>query len=172
MIIKNISIQAMLHVINFDMKNAATILENIHLRNKPEKALWTSTWKEPIEEIGWIKWSIREDFSMPGHNTLYKVYPKKNLKIYEIDKLEDYLSSDLPKFLFLDYYLIDYKKLKEEGYDAVHFTDNGAYLGHNFNIDWNIMTVLNGIDCESTVWLNNHQIDHIEKIYNDVWEVI
>ena len=163
----------------FDITKPIFNLENNEWINKPAKALWTSTFEENIKDISWIDWA---EFNFPKilGNYLYKLYPKESTKIYTINTPEDYFSDELIKFdgregecpRYLRN-LIDYKKMKDLGYNGIHFTWQGAALGHGFNnFDNGLFHVLNSIDVESTVWFDTDWIDHTELITNKLLSIL
>lgn len=65
---------------------------------EPQTGFWTSTYDE-VSGGGWVQWSLAEDFGVPsgGWNS-WLVYPRKDLRVYEIDCL-----ADLDKLLDLCY---------------------------------------------------------------------
>jgi hypothetical protein len=122
--------------------------------NKPIMAMWSSTlYSCGVDKYSsnWLDWCKIE---MPKWAKGYKYVfiPKSDLKIYEIDTVEDYLSTKLKKTLDGK---IDYKNMKKHGYHAIHFTHRGAMLGHGGTRDFELMMLLNGFDVESTVYLVN-----------------
>ena len=158
-------IQALVHYVDFSLENVKFNLKNRGYVNKPEKALWTSTWKDDVSQIGWIKWARMERFDIK--DSLYKVTPKRIVILYEIDLNEDYASDQLPK---TKENFIDYQKLASKGYDGLHLTEHGAWIGHDFrkeNEHFGTTILLNSFDCESTVWFNTDWIGSIEKMNVD-----
>ena len=139
---------------------------------KPAKALWTSTWKDKIEEIGWIEWCLGECFQITGHDTLYKIIPKRKTYVYTINSWDDWFRPELIKA----FGNIDYIAMKEKGYDGIHFTEKGSRLGHTFDyykddrVGFELECLLSTVDCESTVWLNKDWIGEVIKIKSDVFE--
>ena len=146
---------------------------NIHIDltstfiNKPIAVMWSSTaeFKNARVSSSWLDWC---KYNMPQWRKGYKYVfiPKDNLKVYIIDSWEDYFSDELIKYKRGEKKnRINYKAMRRNGYHAIHFTLNGAMCGHVFssnNISDSIL--LNGIDCESTVFL-------IKQWYIDYYEV-
>lgn len=155
-IINSINPQALVHNEDFDLSKVCFDLETTFI-NKPDKALWTSDWNNNINEIAWIQWADWEDFRIK--DVLYKIIPKRNVKVYEVTTRSDYYAKDLPKTIQQS--KIDYFKLQELGFDGFRVTQAGSWLGHNFT---NGVLQLNGFDCESTVWFNIDWIKSIERI--------
>ena len=158
MINKERTTEALVADDNFNLTEVRFSLNTV-FTNKPDEALWTSSWNDVYKEIAWIEWSLREYFKIK--DVLYKVTSKRPVKLYEIDTPEDYESHLLPK---TDEYYIDYKKLVDLGFDGLHVTDTGAILGHVSDFEY--MMRLNAFDCESTVWFNTDWIGEIERIGN------
>lgn len=155
-IINYINPQALVHNEDFDLSKVCFDLKT-NFVNKPNKALWTSDWNDNINEIAWIQWADWEDF--PIKDILYKIIPKRNVKVYEVTTCSDYYAKDLPKTI--QHSKIDYFKLQELGFDGFRVTQAGACLGHSST---NGVLQLSVFDCESTVWFNIDWIKSIERI--------
>lgn len=178
MVRHDMPIQSVVFGPDFDPSKARFNLKTA-FNNKPEKAMWTSTFNPDVRKIEWIRWNLDEGTTMLK-SCLYRLIPKKNLKVYEIDTVADWLSRRLPKiespsmlkeFFFgpaLNAGYIDFEVLNKRGYDGVHFTSNAAALGHNCEIDRKIMLALNSYDVESTVWFNTSWIDKVELVTDDL----
>lgn len=174
----NMPIQSVVFGPDFDPSKARFDLQTA-FNNKPEKAMWTSTFNPDVRKIAWISWNLREDAGMLK-SCLYRLIPKKSLKVYEIDTVADWLSRRLPKIespsMLKEFFFgpafnegyIDFETLKKRGYDGVHITSNAASLGHNFDIDHKIMLALSCYDVESTVWFNTTWIDKVELVTDDL----
>lgn len=147
--------QAIVHKPEFNLNDVEFDLsQNRSGINKPVKALWSSTYREPVENISWVNWCISENFYDKNKSVLYKITPKKDFeaKIYTIFTKNDYLSLLLPKCSVNGIgNFIDYKALKNEGYHGLRITERGAMLGHTFSMDFEIASKLSTFDCESTV---------------------
>ena len=141
-------------------------LQNAGANNKPISALWTSSIIKEDGTItsGWLEWCEYNQLDFIKKNT-YVFTPKDNLKIYTIDSVEDYANEELSKFMYNPikddttqqyiYNYIDYQAMADKGYDGIHFTMNGAMIGHCiFRCDY--VMELYCIDCESTVWLTKN----------------
>lgn len=128
--------------------------------NKPTKAMWTST-AEFVDKSACSAWLDWCKYNMTGWQKGYKYLfvPKDEMKVYTINTWEDYQSDELVK---MDDKKIDYIAMREKGYHAIHFTQEGAWLGHSFTGSFEQMMLLNSIDCESTVYLVN---DWYEDFY-------
>lgn len=152
-----------------------TVREHI---NKPMKAFWTSSVKTEEGYISseWVDFCVYDyHYGLEIRPIKYIFVPKKNLKIYTIDSVEDYLSPELKKMKPLesrysfDIRLIDYKAMKESGYDGIHFTSNGASLGHccGDEVPFDVQYALNAIDVESTVWFRPDWFESVTE--DDSW---
>lgn len=148
-----------------------TNLDGTDFRNKPKSAFWTSTarpyceWMEDGSEryyrdritSEWHDWTLRENFGVGYYGYLIRV--KESAKIYDIRSRDDL--DALPKEvdgnpIFPLYFFkdekdekpsgpIDFKKVAEMGYDAIHLHEKAAYELHQ--------GIMNSWDVESTVWL-------------------
>ena len=145
---------------------------NIHIDltstfiNKPISAMWSSTAEFDRINVNssWLDWC---KYNMPQWEKGYKYVfiPKDNLKVYTIDSWDDYFSDELLKYKRGEKkHRINYKAMRRKGYHAIHFTLNGAMCGHIFSLNHiSDSILLNGIDCESTVFLMKHwYIDYYE----------
>ena len=143
--------------------------------NKPQRALWTCTYTDELSEIGWVEWCY---YNQPEwiQNELYLITPKEEVKVYEINTIEDYKSDELIKLpsnvAFMSQF-INYEAMADKGYDGIHFSTNAAALGHSFTFEsdeltMGISTALNPIDCESTVWFNTDWISSVELIVSNL----
>ena len=150
--------QALVHRKDFDFHNCVFNLDNAGIEmNKPEEALWTSEYREPWDGIPWLKWCDDWDFWMERGEVLYKITPKKNLKVAEINTADDYRNIAGNSF-------IDYHGLKKQGFDGLHFTQRAALLGQKFSLGVSsLCDLLYAISYESTVWFNADWIEKIEK---------
>jgi hypothetical protein len=120
--------------------------------NKPTRAIWTSEYDEDLNNVGWIEWcKWNEPQWLDGY--LYMIYPKPDIKVYEINDVDDYTSSELIKIDRPGMLYIDYQAMADKGYDGIHFTINAAMIGHTSG-DYSME--LYCIDCESTVWLTKN----------------
>ena len=149
----------------FNKKNIHIDLTSTFI-NKPISAMWTSTAEFDRINVNssWLDWC---KYNMPqwrkGHK--YVFIPKDNLKVYTINSWEDYFSDKLIKYKRGERKdRINYKAMRKKGYHAIHFTLNGAMLGHNSSTNISKIMLLNGIDCESTVFL-------MKQWYIDYYEV-
>ena len=175
--------QALVHINNLDIKQAVFNLTINSINNKPKQALWTSNWKDNILESGWIHWNcfVYEGYSKNAllENCLYKVYPKKEVKVFELATLEDL--EKMPKVdaqkafdgedeeYIPPFYsnFFNYKALKDQGYDGFHITAEAAnHSGLGLN------RLLYNFDCESSVWFHLDWIDYIETIDDNLFETL
>jgi hypothetical protein len=138
--------------------------------NKPTRAIWTSEYDEDLNNVGWIEWcKWNKPEWLDGY--LYMIYPKPGIKVYEINDVDDYTSSELVKLDRPGMLYIDYQAMADKGYDGIHFTFAASLLGHSFmDIPINITTALNPIDCESTVWFNMNWVDRVDMLSNNLLE--
>ena len=117
--------------------------------NKPYEALWTSTLID-TNSSQWELWYQINEFNVDKYKIKYKIIPKDNLKIFEINNQEDL--NFLPKQFdcFLDKYVINFNKVSKlfDGIHCINYT----------------LPQLYGWDCESTIWFNTNWIKSIEKI--------
>ena len=127
----------------FDVNKVIINLTNIEGINKPMTAYWTSSVikeEEGYLSSDWVNFCVGDYYAEKLVRPIKYIFvPKKELKIYEIDSVEDYLSSKLLKldksslgFSVSRQVLIDYEGMRKAGWDGIHFTSNGARLGHNW----------------------------------------
>lgn len=123
--------------------------------SKPRSGgLWTSTYIDKgsawVETVKLINYSGRQ----PSDMNWYIIYPKEQLKVFEIDCIEDCEklydqygldNSDFPQELAMR--MIDFERIQRD-YDCIHLTRRGQFETHNPLRYPN----LNGWDCESTIW--------------------
>lgn len=176
MLITKVPIQALLHVQNFQLRNVEFDLER-HIKEKaycsvihckPKRALWTSDYVEPIEEIPWVahlgRYSSAKFAQVYMGRWLYKIYPKQNVRVFEIRNFKDYL--ELP--LSIVKKRIRYKKLKRLGYDGIHFLGdarkNSKFSKNNKTEYHAFNDTMIAVDCDSYVWFNTKWIDRIELV--------
>lgn len=156
MLVENFPIQVMLtnEPFNISKTHIRDLEEGI--RNKPRKALWTSSLH--LDRDGflsdWEMWCDAESFGVWTHAAV--CIPKTKLNVINItsskeDPWYEELKLKFPHFLEESQYddsvhvHLDYGELSDVGYDGVHVEDARSEItGTSFFI-W---------DCESTVWLN------------------
>lgn len=180
-------VQAIVHGPDFDLSKVKFNLKTSFC-DKPETALWTSTYQDDFSEIGWIKWNMGEGPLDTFKNCLYKVVPKDGVRLYEINSEEDVTSCRLPKLdgpsaiaRFFGFQkerqftegFIDYQALAKRGYDGLHVTEDGAWLGHSFgDISEKTIRIMCSFDCESTVWFHTDWIESIELVTDDLRSIL
>ena len=171
--------QCLLMVRDFKPMNAEFILATNHVKNKPIKALWTSTMEKNLEDVGWLSYSYSMERSK-DKNSIFKIKPKDDVRVLVIENANEYMN-EVP--LIEDHtnayrnrmgYVINYEEISKYC-DGVHFTEAAAALGHcsfNRRIPWWVSDSLNCIDCESTVWFNSDWIDDYTYIceFDDVFK--
>ena len=172
--------QIIMHCKEFDPNKAEFDLTP-GITGKPAKAMWSSTMEDPLIETGWLEWSYYEDFFVDGHKSVFKVVPKKDVKVLTINSKDD-IDKYLPLIenRFQQIYF-DYTKLAKE-YDGINFTLGAISLGKTsypgFGIPMWLYMTLNALDCESTVWFNNKWIEsytyigEIKDIFKKEWKRI
>ena len=176
--------QALVHISNLDISKAVFDLAIQSVNNKPKQALWTSDWKDNILVQGWINWNcfVYEGYSKNAllEECLYKVYPKKEVKVFELATLEDL--EKMPKIdikeVFNDedvdfispFYskFFNYQALKDQGYDGFHITAEAA--SHHSSLG--LSSLLYNFDCESSVWFHLDWIDHIELADGNLFKTL
>ena len=101
--------------------------------------LWTSTYLDKENGSDWVQWSLANNFNCPVNNIWkgYLLEPKKNLRIYTIDSLEEmHMMFDKYGYEYLPLIQqegIDFEKMSLE-YDGIHLTENGQTVTrHGFN---------------------------------------
>ena len=111
--------------------------------------MWTSTLIN-TNSSQWELWYQINEFNVDKYKIKYKIIPKDNLKIFEINNQEDL--NFLPKQFdcFLDKNVIDFNIIAKL-FDGIHCINY-------------VLPQLYGWDCESTVWFNTNWIKSIEKI--------
>ena len=172
MIREHIPVQVLTHNSDFALEKVEFDL-NTHHNNKPNSALWTCDFQENITDIGWVEWNLREyagwDINKAFiRSCLYTLIPKKKeFKVYEISKLEDL--KDIPYIKMQGDNFFNYEELKQEGYDGLHITWEGASLGHSFGhvVRFEVTFMMNCFDCESTVWFNTDWIEEVKCVDPD-----
>ena len=158
MLVENFPLQVMLTNEPFNISKMHICDLEEGMRNKPRKALWTSSLH--LDRDGflsdWEMWCDAESFGVWTHAAVF--IPKTNLNVISItsskeDPQYEELKLKFPHFLekkesrYDDsiHVRFDYGELSDEGYDGVHIEDpRSESTGPSFSI-W---------DCESTVWLN------------------
>ena len=178
MLAENFPIQVMLTNEPFD--NSKTYIYDLEegMRNKPRKALWTSSLH--LDRDGflsdWEMWCDAESFGVWTHAVVF--IPKTKLNILDITGSDDdpwyvELLDQFPEFVRKNRYRddtvldikLDFCELRNAGYDGVRIEDARSDILGNWFCCW---------DCESTVWLNSNfytmyrggTIDEIHKWAN------
>lgn len=167
MIRTSIPLQVLTHDKDFALDKIEFSLETNPSNNKPYTALWTCDFQENVEDVGWINWNLNW-FKSYIKSNLYHLVPKnEKFNIYEISSLDDL--TDIPYIEIYEERVFDYKKLKEEGYDGLHITQRGANLGHRYDgsVPFEVVNMMNGFDCESTVWFNTDWIEEVKCVDPD-----
>ena len=122
-------------------------------RHKPHGGLWTSTY-DPRIGSNWIDWCIAEEFRGPNFSC-WLLEPDPTARVLTIDG-----PADLAKFKpYLTEYsfstsdrILDYEAIGRD-YDALHYTVDGARLGHMSAFGFHPLCItLNSVDAESTFW--------------------
>ena len=146
----------------FDPTKLRTIIGNVSLINKPEKAFWGS----PVNaEFGWKEWCQCEDFGSYDWNNYVIWSLEPNCKILRIDWDDIVHKEILEDYLTIPYEFmatgcswfencLDFKKLKTDGIVAVELMNPA--IGHSFKYDLEMM--FNSWDCESIVVLDETKI--------------
>lgn len=175
--VNSIGIQLMTHNRDFKLYKVDFDLESIFI-NKPNEALWTSSLDKDNKYMSaWIEWASYEDFILK--ECLYKIVPKKDIRIFEIDGIDDLVEISTERIpdddVFGSFYQIDFRDLKHKGFDGVHLTTKGNLQLHNpplhrIMIGNKLRTIVgvNGWDCESSVWFNTEWIDDIVRVTDDI----
>jgi len=147
MITNKINTQLLIHSSDFCISKVK--FNFVNSLNKPYKALWTSTLID-TNSSQWDLWCQINEFNIKNHKIKYKIIPKNNLKVFEINNEEDLNS--LPKQFdsFLGKYMINFNKVSKL-FDGIHCIDY-------------TLPQLYGWDCESTVWFNTNWIKSIERL--------
>ena len=185
MIVNKIPIQAILHHSTFNLDK---VKYNLKPRkcgaNEPIKALWTSKFQTPIENIEWVKYCLsHKNYRKGSHTCLWKLYPKEefDLKVYQIDTIEDYENPLLSKIendqeikdLYpIDSKMINYEEMFNLGYHGIWFTENMTRLKYeNFSEKLgNIPLMMTSKLADSIVWFTTDWIGKIELTTDKVFE--
>ena len=133
------------------------------LNNKP----WGGLWACPENsEYGWKEWCQNEDFYTESleHSFRFKLAP--SAKIYVIDNEQDLInistSLRLAYLVGQGYYIIDFERLLNEGYDGIYVTDNGVWLKWYHGPEHNIVG-LSSWDVESICVFHPNVVVPIEN---------
>lgn len=147
MIADKINTQLLIHSSDFCISKVKFNFTNS--LNKPYKALWTSTLID-TNSSSWDLWCQINEFNVKNHRIKYKIIPKDNLKIFEINNEEDL--NFLPKIYdpIFNKNVIDFNIIAKL-FDGIHCINY-------------ILPQLYGWDCESTVWFNTNWIKSIERL--------
>lgn len=120
------------------------------LNNKPWGGLWASP---ENSKHGWIDFCRNEDFLTHTLDKSFRFKLTPNAKIYVIDNERDLInistSLKLAYMIGQGYYVIDFDRLLNEGYDGIYVTDRGIlyryYHGPNHNIvglsSWDVESI-------------------------------
>ena len=143
-----------------------------HLGVKGKGGLWTSTYLGKEEGSDWIQWCLGSEFGLPmgGIWKGYLLEPKKDLRLYTIDSLEemhilfDKYGYQMYPQVSIDHEGIYWERMAQD-YDALLLTEYGeAVTRHsgffarlrekdkNLKAEWKArnMRSFYGWDCEST----------------------
>lgn len=135
---------------------------NRRIINKPSGCFWTSSYLDMYNKIpnsDWTYWVKMEEFD--EYNKFFLITPKNNLRIYEIDSIEDIMLAPLIYDEFKFRKSINYKLLSKH-FDGVHLTLHGSVVLHSYySKTYNNM---NAWDVESTSWFNMDWIKKVEMI--------
>ena len=159
MLVENFPIQVMLTYDPFNIFKTQIYNLEEGIRNKPEKALWTSSLRIHFGDdrflSDWDRWCDAKSFRVRNYATV--LLPKSKLNILDItsskeeDPWYEELKLNFPHFLELsqygnyEYIHLDYVELRDAGYDGVHIENAYSEISRMSFYGW---------DCESTVWLN------------------
>lgn len=128
--------------------------------NKPRGGLWSSS----VEcDRGWVWFCKSENFRDSKYLSKFFKF-RVSGKIYKIDSIYDLLNVPA-KITYEGRRFIDFEKLKDLGYSAVHLTWEGqrdTRWSDGMGMD------LYGWDVESTLLLNPEAIE-FPKIYINIW---
>ena len=156
--------QIIMHVRDFDPKKAVFNLKVGSINKKPISALWSCDDEEELKNSAWIEWCRYNDYTIKDHLSIFKVIPKKDVKVLDIDE-----PNDVYKLPYTENPVVgkhfDYEKIAEE-YDGVRFGWGAVLIGklHNGEYpDW-ITGSMYWMDCASTVWFNNEWIENYTYI--------
>lgn len=163
-----------------------------HLGIKGKGGLWTSSYLGKQLGSSWIQWCLGNDFGVPEDGIFrgYLLEPKKRLKVYTIDSLEemhtlfDKYGYEMYPNIPVEMEGINWEEMSKD-YDALHLTENGENLTrHGFSFfrdttkdlkpEWKSKRMRNfyGWDCESTFhfkW-NFENVEPIEIKAEREWD--
>lgn len=131
--------------------------------NKPVSC---GLWGSPIHSgSSWKRWCYAEEFKLSTFNRYTKWKIKNINKILIIDSAEDLIKATNKYGILISWYkwILDYWKIKKDGYDGVWLTEKGNRECHSSFEYNNGYTDLNSWDCDSIVVWNWNQIQIIEK---------
>lgn len=126
--------------------------------NKPRGGLWSSSVES---DCGWSWFCESENFRDSKYLSKFFKF-RVSGKIYKIDSIYDLLNVPA-KITYEGRRFIDFEKLKDLGYSAVHLTWKGQC-----DTRWSDGMDLYGWDVESTLLLNPEAIE-FPKIYINTW---
>ena len=156
MLVENFPLQVMMSSEPFDICKTHFVDLDEGIRNKPKKALWTSSFIAKPEYFlsDWERWCEAEYFGVRNYAVI--LIPKRNLEVLDItgyaeDPWYDELKERFPHFLVKSRYTentyvnLNFNELRNKGYDGVHISDAHSEITSVSFYGW---------DCESTVWLH------------------
>jgi len=156
MLVENFPLQVMMSSKPFDIRKTHFFDLDEGIRNKPKKAIWTSSLASDHEYFlsDWERWCTAEYFGV--WNNAVILIPKENLEVLDItgyaeDRWYDELKERFPHFLVKSRYTdntyvnLNFNELRNNGYDCVHIMDANSELARMSFYGW---------DCESNVWLH------------------
>lgn len=124
--------------------------------NKPQDCFWTSSLNDDSSD--WLDWCKFEEFE--SYSQAVVITPKKDVKIYVIDTIEDLIKVSNLYEGYSNPGRINFPSLLMAGYDGVQVTKDAAMNFHGYSSKG--IYDLNAWDCESTVWFNSKWIDSYE----------
>ena len=141
---------------DFDLNKVEIDLTNSGNFQKPEKALWSSTFEEGAS--GWVRWLIEENdgWTEKSHPRFFLITPKPNTRVFTVDTEDDEI--EVPKDSNGD---VDFIALKAAGYAGLRATDNRIYFRRSATREFDL---LYGWDCESTAWFSTDWIESVQEI--------
>ena len=178
-VVNEIPLQAVVHNSYFSLDKAVF---NLKPRggsvSEPRKALWTSKYETPIDNMEWVHYCrTHKNYNKGSHTCLWKLYPKEtfNLKVYKIDSLDDYLSKELSKLDTKDsnmsYPEIDYEEMNRLGYHGVWFTGNITKFKYkDINKLGNLPVLMYSKIRDSIVWFTTDWIGEIELVTDKLFD--
>ena len=137
---------------HFDREKFQSI-RNIPIFTKPDGGLWAS----PVDaEYGWKRWCKDENFRECNKENSFTFTLSQNARVMTIlsSKGAKALPKQEVKLPFDDWVIVDFEKLREQGYDA-----DEVKISNDPALYW----ALYGWDCDSILIMNPDVVVEVEE---------